>query len=120
MQRGAPALIDKYSRAMMALQNGADIVIELPACYATGSAEYFALGAVSLLDRLGVVDYLCFGSESGDIGLINEAARLLHIASEYIDEQLPHLMRKGLTYSCRKGPGRWRDSLSSRAYPRQT
>jgi predicted nucleotidyltransferase len=98
VQRGAPALIDKYSRAMMALQNGADIVIELPACYATGSAEYFALGAVSLLDRLGVVDYLCFGSESGDIGLINEAARLLHIASEYIDEQLPHLMRKGLTY----------------------
>ncbi|HKL99020.1 MAG TPA: nucleotidyltransferase family protein, partial [Mobilitalea sp.] len=44
VQRGAPAILDKYSRAKMALNNGVDIVLELPVCYATGSAEYFALG----------------------------------------------------------------------------
>lgn len=98
VQRGAPAMIDKYSRTLMALNSGVDIVIELPVCYATGSAEYFALGAVSLLERLGVVDCLCFGSEAGDIGLISEAARLLHIASGHINEQLRSLLRKGLTY----------------------
>ena len=57
-QRGIPALIDKYDRCKMALENGADLVFELPVYYATGSAEYFAQGAVSLLDKLGVVDML--------------------------------------------------------------
>ena len=54
MQRGVPALIHKYARTEMALQNGADLVLELPAVYAAGSAEFFAMGAVSLLDRLGL------------------------------------------------------------------
>ena len=62
-QRGIPAIMDKYARARMALMNGADVVIELPSCYACASAEYFADGAVSLLDSLGIVDTLCFGSE---------------------------------------------------------
>ena len=63
VQRGAPAVMSKYLRTQMALQAGASAVFELPVCYATGSAELFAYGAVSLLDRLGVVDSLCFGSE---------------------------------------------------------
>ena len=63
MQRGEPAIVDKYARAEMALKNGADLVLELPAAAATGSAEYFAEGAVELLDASGVVDALCFGSE---------------------------------------------------------
>ena len=67
VQRGAPALLDKYTRTRMALLAGADVVIELPVCFATGSAGDFAAGAVSLLDKLGCVDGLCFGSESGDI-----------------------------------------------------
>ena len=48
----------------MALRCGADLVLELPVLYATASAEYFAAGAVSLFDKLGVVTHLCFGSES--------------------------------------------------------
>ena len=64
VQRGAPAVIDKYIRARMALLGGADIVIELPAFYCLQSAQYFALGAVSLLDSLGVIDSLSYGSES--------------------------------------------------------
>ena len=75
-QRGLPALTDKYTRAKTALLNGADLVLELPTPYATGSAEAFAHGAVSLLDSLGCIDTLCFGSESGDLGSILSYARL--------------------------------------------
>ena len=64
VQRGTPAVFDKYTRTEMALRAGADLVLELPVCYACGSAEFFAEGAVALLDRLGVVDALCFGSEA--------------------------------------------------------
>ncbi|MCD7745876.1 MAG: nucleotidyltransferase family protein [Lachnospiraceae bacterium] len=63
VQRGEPAIFDKYTRTQMALACGADLVLELPLIYATGSAEYFAEGAVKLLDSLGVIDTLCFGAE---------------------------------------------------------
>ena len=66
VQRGAPTIIDKYSRAEMALKCGADLVLELPACYSTASAEYFAFGGTAILDKLNVVDHLCFGTESLD------------------------------------------------------
>jgi predicted nucleotidyltransferase len=98
VQRGTPAVIDKYSRAEMALRNGVDLVLELPVCYATGSAEYFAHGAVSLLDKLGIVDYLCFGSECGDIRLLSEAAKLLTNTPASYDEQLQAFLKDGLTY----------------------
>ena len=81
VQRGAPALLDKYTRTRMALLAGADVVIELPVCFATGSAGDFAAGAVSLLDKLGCVDVLCFGSESGDISLFKKTATLLQCES---------------------------------------
>ena len=58
VQRGEPAVIGKSARAEMAIRCGADLVLELPACYACGSAEYFAGGAVALLNALGCVDYL--------------------------------------------------------------
>lgn len=77
VQRGTPAIIDKYSRTKMALENGVDLVIELPTCYATASAEYFAYGAVSILNQLGVVDYLCFGSECADIETLHYIANIL-------------------------------------------
>jgi predicted nucleotidyltransferase len=98
VQRGTPAVIDKYSRTKMAIQNGVDLVLELPVCYATGSAEYFAHGAISILDKIGVVNTLCFGSECGDISLLTSAARfLLHAPSEF-ENQLQDYMREGLTY----------------------
>ena len=58
-QRGTPAIIDKYSRAKMAVACGADLVLEIPAYYACGSAEYFAEGAIDLLDKLGICDSIC-------------------------------------------------------------
>lgn len=98
VQRGTPAVIDKYSRARMALQNGIDLVLELPVCYATGSAEYFAHGAVSLLDKLGIVDSICFGSECGDIRLLQEAASFLSDTPADFDHRLQAFLRDGLTY----------------------
>ena len=66
VQRGAPTIIDKYSRAQMALECGADLVLELPVCFSSASAEYFAFGGVAILDKLGVVDNICFGTETMD------------------------------------------------------
>lgn len=84
LQRGEPAIIDKFARAEMALACGADLVLEIPAYFACGSAEYFALGAVSLLDSLGIVDAVCFGSECGDIQVLDEIAEVL------AEEPLPY------------------------------
>jgi len=98
VQRGAPAVIDKYSRAKMAIKGGADLVLELPVCYAAASAEYFALGAVSLLDKLGIVDSLCFGSECGDISLLEETAGILANTTEAYDRLLLSYVKEGLTY----------------------
>ncbi len=67
VQRGAPAIVDKYVRTKMALEAGADLVLELPVYYAVSSADYFAKGATTLLDKLGVVNALSFGSEHGRI-----------------------------------------------------
>lgn len=77
VQRGTPAVMPKSIRTECALRSGADLVIELPVCYSTGSAEYFAMGAVSLLDNLGCVDFLCFGSECGDTIPLQLVADLL-------------------------------------------
>lgn len=98
VQRGTPAVIDKYTRAEMALRNGVDLVLELPVCYATGSAEYFAHGAVALLDQLGIVDVLCFGSECGDIRYLSEAAKFLSETPDSFHKQLQSLLREGLSF----------------------
>lgn len=75
MQRGEPASMGKYCRTKAAILAGADAVFELPVITATGSAEYFARGAVAALDALGVVDYLCFGSESGNLEKLQELSK---------------------------------------------
>lgn len=98
VQRGAPALLDKHARAEMALQNGVDLVLELPAVYATASAEYFAAGAVALLERLGVVTHLSFGSECGDLDSLRRVALLLAEEPEAFFERLQALLRQGLSY----------------------
>jgi Predicted nucleotidyltransferase len=98
VQRGAPAITDKYTRTKMALTCGADLVIELPVCYAVQSAEAFAYGAVSILDSLGFVDYLCFGSECGDITLLSELAEILLNESEDMALLINQLTKTGMSY----------------------
>lgn len=78
LQRGEPALVDKWSRTKMAIENGVDLVIELPTVYSCQSAEYFAYSAVKILDSLGIVNHISFGSEAGDLGELNLIADILH------------------------------------------
>jgi len=98
VQRGAPALLPKHVRAEMALKCGADLVLEIPTLCATSSAEYFAKGGVSLLDKLGVVNHLCFGSECGDISLLQEIATILSNESEEYSDTLKRFLSQGFSY----------------------
>ena len=98
-QRGIPACLDKFTRAECALACGADVVLELPFCYATGSAEYFAEGAVMILDKLGCVDSLCFGTETHvPISLYTETAAFLCEEPEEYKRALQEGLRSGLTF----------------------
>lgn len=98
MQRGVPAMIDKYSRAKMALENGADLVLELPVRFATSSAEGFAYGAISLLNATGVVTDICFGSECGNIEKLSKIAKILLEEPEEYKEILKRGLKSGLSY----------------------
>ncbi len=98
VQRGTPAILDKFLRTRMALLDGADCVIELPLCYATASANHFAMGAVALLSSLNCVDYLCFGSESGDLNSLNQIADFFTDESESYQTQLKHFLKLGLSF----------------------
>ncbi len=98
VQRGAPAILDKYARTKMALLNNVDAIFEIPVCYATASAEYFAYGAVCLLHNLGVIDYLCFGSECGDLSLMRFLANYLLEEPSNYKEALLRYQKNGETY----------------------
>ena len=76
-QRGATSIIDKWSKAKTAIQNGIDLVIELPTLYSISSAENFAYGAIKILDSLNIVTDISFGTESNNIDLLNNIAHLL-------------------------------------------
>ena len=97
IQRGFPALIDKWNRAEIAVKNGVDLVIELPLIYATSSAENFSSGAIKILNSLGVVDNIYFGSENGNINdlkiiaetLVNEDNNFKNILKEELNKGLP-------------------------------
>ena len=98
VQRGIPACMPKRLRAEMALKCGASAVFELPVCYATGSAELFAEGAVSLLDRLGIVDTLVFGSECNDLESLSQIADLLVEEPELCRTVLRFHLKNGASY----------------------
>ena len=98
VQRGAPALMEKYLRAEMALLGGADLVLELPIQVSTASAEGFAAGGVSLLDGLGCVDELCFGSECGDTEILMETARILVAEPPVYRDFLQKNLRDGMSF----------------------
>lgn len=77
LQRGEPALFDKYTRAEMAVRNGVDLVIELPTLYSCQSAEIFSHGAITTLNSLNCVNSVCFGSEEGNVEILNKIASIL-------------------------------------------
>lgn len=97
-QRGDTAIVDKWSRAEMALRSGVDLVIELPLVYSISSAENFAYGSVNILDKLGIVDYISFGSEAGDLDLLNSIADILCDEPKEYVSLLNHELDKGISY----------------------
>ena len=98
MQRGDAAIVDKWSRTDMALANGVDLVIELPAVYSISSAENFAYGSMSILDKLGLVDYVSFGSEVGDLEILNSIAEILCTEPKEYVSLLNHELAKGVSF----------------------
>ena len=98
VQRGAPAIMPKHMRTEVALQCGASLVLELSTCYATGTAEEFAYGAVSMLHKLGIVDTICFGSECGDIHTLQGLADVLVQEPDAYRKALQENLRKGLSF----------------------
>lgn len=99
VQRGGPALVDKWTRTKMALDSGVDLVIELPTFYALSSAEFFAKGSVKILDSLGVVNSLFFGSECGDINRLSLISKTLLEETSDFKKLLKENLNLGLTYA---------------------
>lgn len=97
-QRGEPALMDKWSRAEAALLNGVDLVLELPTVYAISSAENYAEGAMKLLDSLGVVSTVAFGTETDNINLLEDVAEVLYKEPREFKTILSHELKKGISF----------------------
>src|SRR5690554_3824293 len=99
VQRGEPSFIDKWTKAKMAIDNGVDLVLELPLIYAIQSAELFAYGGVKLMDSLNIVDYIAFGSELGEIDPLYSIATILNDEPPYFRERLKYHLSTGASYA---------------------
>ncbi len=98
VQRGTPAIFDKSARTIAALLNGADVVLELPVIYSTASAETFAHAAVRLLDKLGCIDYLCFGCETENIKALPIITNILLSEPDDYKNMLAVYLKNGFSY----------------------
>lgn len=98
VQRGDTSVVDKWTKAEMAIKSGVDLVIELPTVYAISSAENFADGAVKILNSLGVVDYISFGSEIGEISPLNDVASILYREPKEFQSLILAQLKSGLSY----------------------
>ncbi len=97
-QRGDVSIVDKWSKTKMAIENGIDLVIELPTVYAISSAENFAEGNIKILDSLQIVDYISFGSECNDISVLDDIANVLCEEPEEYRTILSHELSKGVSF----------------------
>ena len=96
-QRGEPALLDKWTRAEIAVRNGINLVVEMPVLFACNNAGYFARGGVEILENLGC-DFISFGSESGNIALLQEISRETEAHRSELEGAVKQGVKKGLTY----------------------
>ncbi len=98
VQRGDAALLSKFDRAGLAVKAGADLVLELPTPFSCAAAEVYASGAVSLLDQLGIVDELSFGSSMGDIESIALLTEASLSTTRIYGERIRERMKQGDSY----------------------
>ncbi len=99
VQRGEPAIADKWTRAHCAVDCGVDLVLELPFVFACNSAEYFAYGGLSILEGMGCVDYISFGSENGNIEELKDIAKILVNEPEELKALLKAKLHEGVSYA---------------------
>ena len=99
LQRGEPALVDKWTRSRIAIKNGIDLIVELPFIYSCQSAEVFAYGAISTLDALNIVDVISFGSETPHLDKIAQIASLLTHEPQKYKSLLKDYLDKGISYA---------------------
>ena len=97
-QRGEPSIVSKWAKTEMALKCGVDLVLELPVIYSISSAENFAYGATKILDSLDIVDYLAFGSECGDITILDDIVQVLIEEPKAYRTLLSHELSTGVSY----------------------
>ena len=97
-QRGDTSIVDKWTKAYMAICGGCDLVLELPTVYSISSAENFASGAIKILDSLKVVNSISFGAESDDLATLNNIANVLYTEPKGYTNILTHELQKGLSY----------------------
>ena len=98
VQRGEPAIIDKWARAEAALSCGADLIIEIPAVYCLSDAGRYARASVTLLESLGCTKHLCFGSESADSDTLYFLSQLIKERGSELKIRIRELSHTGLTY----------------------
>lgn len=98
VQRGEPAVLDKYTRTSMALNSGVNLVVELPVNYAVSSAESFAAGALKVLDYIKA-DSIAFGSESGDIERLSKLAYILCDNEDTLYKEISKYTANGISYA---------------------
>lgn len=98
-QRGEPAVADKYTRAVWAIEGGADLVLELPAVFATANAELFASGAMNLIDALNAAQGICFGAESGTTDEFLSTARALNTETKEFQKTLKKHLETGVSHA---------------------
>ena len=98
MQRGDVAVMDKFTRAKLAVESGVDLVIELPEPYAVAPAEVFALGGVALLSALPNVTEISFGSECGDLELLRQAADACYLCKTEYRDVMQDFLKQGHPY----------------------
>ena len=97
-QRGDASIVNKFEKAKMAIENGIDMVIELPTLYSISSAENFADGAIKILNELNFITHISFGSESGNINQLNNIASVLTDEPEEFSKLLKEELRKGSSF----------------------
>lgn len=117
LQRGEPAIVNKWARTRMALEMGVDLVIEMPFTYSTQNAELFAFGAVAALDATGIVDSLCFGSESGELDWMRLLAETLSNEPESFQQALHKYLSQGISYPRAYGQAIQETIATTRSFP---
>ena len=101
-QRGEPAIADKMTRANMAIQCGADVVVQMPTYFESTNAEVYAMAGIKIVSSFKNVTHICFGSESGDITTIKELATLLAKEPPFFRKEIKKNLEDGYSLGISK------------------